>query len=311
MRGCFLFDIINRKSTRFIIFNRKNECRIVYMTVYIECVIIDNFSVTLLCSLLAYRFSSVSASKLRCLLASLVGTAAAVFYPLLRVPAVVLILIKFALCAALSFILFFKKCNVIKGAASLLTVTFFLGGIMFAIGYITYADVVKALTLPVSSIPIGVFIIGFIVAYFALRRAVMHIKRIKDAKNFIANTEITAFSKTFKSKGFLDTGNRLYDDKTGLPVVILNFSAALRLLDNDKLSALLSKRGEDVGSGAHYIEFSSVGGQNNQILVFQPDEIRLYFGQTEHKIKDVMIGISLSRFGDCTDYDVILHPAII
>ena len=281
------------------------------MTVYVECVIIDNFSVTMLAALLSYRFLSVSVSKTRCVIASAVGTVVAVFYPLMNIHAAILILIKFALWIVLSLILFYKKCSLLKGAGAFLLITFFFGGAMFAVGLMVYADVNKALTLPLSHIPVGLFILGAIAFYVVFRHVVMRVKRISDARAFIADTEITVFSKTFKSKGFLDTGNRLYDEKTGLPIVVLNAKAALTLLDSDKLSAILNKHGEEISGDAHYIDYSTVGGKNNKILVLKPDEIRLYFGQTEHKIKDVMIGISFSKFGDLTEYDVILHPAII
>ncbi len=281
------------------------------MTVYVECVIIDNFSVTMLAALLSYRFLSVTVSKIRCVIASAVGTAVAVLYPLINVHAVLLALIKIALGAVLSLILFWKKCNVLKGAGAFVLITFFFGGVLFAVGLMVYADANKALTLPLSDFPIGVVILGAIGTYFVCKRVVMRVKRMRDSRSFVTDTEITVFSKTFRSKGFLDTGNRLYDEKTGLPVVVLNLNAALQLLDSDKLSAILNKRGEEISNGAHYIEYSTVGGKSNKILVLKPQELRLYFGQTEHRIKDVMIGISFSKFGDSTDYDIILHPAIV
>ena len=281
------------------------------MTVYVECVIIDNFFVTMLAALLSYRFLSVSVSKTRCIAASAVGTVVAVFYPLMNVHAVLLVLIKIVLGAALSFILFYKKCSVIKGAGAFVMITFFFGGVMFAAGLMIYADVNKALTLPLSDVPIGLFILAAIAAYAVFRRVVMRYKRIRDSCSFVADTEITVFSKTLKSKGFLDTGNGLYDEKTGLPIVVLNAKAALQLLDHDKLSAILNKRGEEISVDAHYIEYATVGKKDNRILVLKPDEIRLYFGQTEHRIKDVMIGLSFFKFGDGENYDVILHPAIV
>lgn len=281
------------------------------MTVYIETVIIDNFFVTVLTALLSYRFLSVSVSKLRIVAASVIGTAVAVLYPLMNVHALILIILKFALCAVLSFVLFYNKCNVFKGAYVFLLITFLFGGTLFAVGLLVYADAQKALTLPVSEIPIGLFIFAALVLFFVFRRVVMFAKRIKDSRAFVADTEITVFSKTVKTKGFLDTGNRLYDAATGLPIVVLNAKAALGILDSEKLSLILGKHGEEIASGAHYMEYSTVGGKGGKILVLQPDEIRLYFGQTEHRIKDVMIGISFSDFKDCTDYDVILHPAII
>lgn len=281
------------------------------MTVYIEYVIIDNFFVTLLISLLSYRVLSVKASKLRALAAAVVGTAAAVVYPLLNIHPILLILFKFFLAVILSLILFYKRCRVYKGMAAFVLMTVLFGGIMFLIGFMVYSDPKKALTLPVTSLPVGFIIAAAMALYPVLKIPLMKFKRISDAKNYVADTEIDIFSKTVKGKGFIDTGNRLYDEKSGLPVVVLNIKAALNVLDAEKLKAVLSGSGEKAQEGAHYIDYCGVGAKKNKILVLKPDELRLYSEKREHRIKDVMIGLAFSKFSDAVDYDVILHPAII
>lgn len=281
------------------------------MTVYIESVIIDNFFVTFLIALLSFRVISVKVSYARTIIASIIGTVVAVFYPFMKVPNFLLILIKLTLGILLSFILFYKKANVLKGGGAFLLITALFGGAMFAIGFIIYADINKALTLPATNIPIGIIIAGALLIYFFLRKVIMRKKRIADASSYIFNAELDIFNKTVKGRAFLDTGNRLYDEVSGLPIIVLNIKMALEILDSGKLAALLENRGEEISKDAHYIKYNTVGSKTNKILVLKPDEIRLYLGKDEHIIKDVVVGLSMSKFSDAIEYDMILPPSII
>ncbi len=281
------------------------------MTVYIEAVIIDNFFVTALISVLSYRILSIKKSLLRIGAASCAGTAVAVIYPFLELHNALLVLIKLLLCILMSFMLFFKKGSIIKGGAVFLLTTFLFGGAMFCAGLMIHSDVDKALRLPLSDIPLGAIIGMVFLLYVVIRKAAGGIKRIRDANVYTAVVEIDIFSKTVKGTGFLDTGNRLYDFKSGLPVVVLGAKAALSVLDTERLKLVLEKKAETLDKSAHYIEYSAVGHKSVKMLVLKPDEIRLYSGKAEHRIKDVMIGLSFSKFSDAVDYDIILHPSII
>jgi len=283
------------------------------MTVYIESVILDNFFATWLISDVSYRALSLARSRLRILSASAAGTASAVLYPFLKIHPVFLITIKMALFTALSFILFYKKTRrPVSASAVFLALTFTFGGLLLALGLGVYGDVEKALRLPVTNLPIGLILAGGWGAYLLSRKAARKLKRVRDVSCRIYDCTIEALGKTVSTAAFLDTGNRLYDEKTDLPVMVLGARASLQILDDEKLSAILRGKEREICDTARYIKYKGVGdGKKSRLLLIKPDAVRFYTGQADHTIKDVMLGLSFARFSDAAEYDVLLHPALM
>ncbi|MCL2796529.1 MAG: sigma-E processing peptidase SpoIIGA [Firmicutes bacterium] len=288
------------------------------MTVYIESVILDNFFATLLISDVSIRALSISRSKLtkfRMLLAACVGTAVALIYPLLKIHAALLFAVKFALFAVLALILFCKKGRkagrVVSSSAVFLALTFAFGGVLFAIGFSVFGDAGKALRLPVTNLPVGLVAAGGWGAYLLSRKVARKLKRSRDLSQLLFRYEISVAGKTVTGTAFLDTGNRLYDAKTDLPVIVLGAPASLSILGDEGLSALLWDKEREVFPGARHIAFSGAGGKKSRLLILKPDAVRFYEGQAEHIIQDAVLGLSLGSFSDAAEYDVLLHPALV
>jgi hypothetical protein len=283
----------------------------------------------------------VSVSKRRALSAGVTGTAAAVAYPLLPLSNFFLLSVKGAVWAALSAILFYKKCGFFKGAGAFLLITFFFGGALFAVGLMVHADVGAALRRPVCDVPVGFMLAAAFVTYKVIRACLLTRNRLKSAAPFVYDTEIDIFARTVSGKGFLDTGNGLYDSVSGLPIVVLGIKAALGVLDAQKLKAVIQSGAEvgtvcdsqfgtacggagansggafgsrlvkELGAGAHYASYSTVGDGGGKILVLKPDEIRLYSDGDGHIIKDVMIGLAFCKIPSPAGFDILLHPDLI
>ena len=191
------------------------------MSIYIESVILDNFFVTMLIAHLSYRALSLTRSYIRIIAASLLGTAVAVLYPLLKIHAAFLFVIKVGLFVLLTLILFYKKSRMISSATVFLAITFTFGGLLFALGLAFYGNIEKALRLPVTNIPVGLILAGGWAAYMISNKAVRKLKRVRDTRRHVSRVEIDILGKTVSGSAFLDTGNRLYDDKSDLPVIVL------------------------------------------------------------------------------------------
>ena len=270
----------------------------------------DNFFATLFISDVSYRALSVARSKKRMLSAAGVGTAAAVLYPFLRIHAAGLFIIKITLFIVLSLILFYKKGRIVSSAAVFLALTFAFGGLLFAFGLSVHGTVDRALRLPVSSLPAGLVAAGVWSAYLLCKSVARKCKRTRGLSGLMCRFEIHALGKTVFGTAFLDTGNRLYDGKSDLPVMVLGACASLTILGDKGFLALLKEQTDAIASSAHYIAYNGAGEKNNRILVIKPDIVRLYKGQTEHIVKDVMLGLLLARFSNAAEYDALLHPAI-
>ena len=108
----------------------------------------------------------------------------------------------------------------------------------------------------------------------------------------------------------MDTGNRLYDVKSGLPVVILSAKSIVKKLSDSQVQSLVLGRGETLQKNARYLQISTVGG-SNKILLLKPDEFRLYFEDGSNIIYDVAVGLTFSPLKDSEQYDAILHPSLM
>lgn len=277
------------------------------MKVYIELVIADNFAITFLLARLSYYLIGEPLSKLRILSACAVGTAAAVFYPFLEgvwLP----IALKIVTGLVLSVILFKPK-KFLKGMLFFFILTFTYGGALFALGLFVHGNVEAALTKPVASVPVGITLLAAYVLFIGLKRAIFKIRKSRDINGFIYDAEIRVCGSSVECKAFLDSGNRLYDDKSGLPVVIVGAGTLAKALGDEQMSNLLL--GKTSGfDGAHYVDYSTVGGKS-KLFVFRPDELVVYVADKKNIISDVMLGVAFKRLSDVESYGLILNPAVM
>lgn len=280
------------------------------MNVYIEYVILDNFMVTLLISIVTYKIMHKFIVKPRVLSASLIGTIGAVFYPFIN-HKVFLFIFKFCLGGVLCFVLFFKKDKFVVSSLLFLLVTFAFGGCIFAANYFYTDNIIFGMTLNFSEIPIGLVVACVAIIYLIIKTIAIKIHRIKDVRQLMYKFNIKIMGSELNLDGMMDTGNRLYDKKSGLPVIILNAKCLNGILSNDDFKLLYSGKGDMMQKDAHYINYGTIAGRNNKILIIKPDKFLLYFEDKANILYDVMVGISFSFIKDAAHYDAILHPSLL
>ena len=100
----------------------------------------------------------------------------------------------------------------------------------------------------------------------------------------------------FVAKGFLDSGNGLCDNQTGLPVIIVT-SKKLKKFFADKISCFVDK--SSVLKQMHYIKFATLSGEQ-KMLVFKVDRVEI-----NNKEQQVVVGMPNKQlsFG----YDLLLN----
>lgn len=279
------------------------------MSAYIEFVIIDNFVITILIGAAAYRFLRVKICKMRLVLCGIIGTVMAVIYPFITLNNYILLAIKIVLGLVLSVVLFAKKYNFLKGFSVFMIITFMFGGLLIACGMMLYGNINDALTKPLGKIPLGVILGGAIILYVLIKKIFLRYHRLGDENSLIMDIKIEMCGKTITAKGFLDTGNKLYDVKTGLPVVIISAKTLLPYLEDSQIALLLGGRARELfyNKDAHYLSYSALGNLNGKILVTIPDKFTFYYNNKVNIINDVMVGLSFSKI----NYQAILHPSIL
>lgn len=280
------------------------------MTVYIEYLIADNFCFTYAIGALSQRFSGMMIKKVRVAICAILGTAVAIVYPFIY-SSLAVALVRVSLWLVLSAILFFGSKKSVKGALIFLLLTFLFGGITFGINFIICKNAYMAMRVNACSIPLSVIVVSLALGYALIKKICLSIRRSIDASKFVYSFEVVLLGKRIKAKGLMDTGNRLYDEKSGLPIIILSAKRVIETLDNEQIALLLTGRGEKIQPCARYITISSVTEKESKILLLKPEKFLLYSGKKNNIMNDVTIGVSFAPMTDAVEYDAILHPSLI
>ncbi len=280
------------------------------MSAYIEYVILDNFVVTYMLAALTYRILLKRVPRLRAVAAAAVGTAVAVCYPFVESD-VLVTLIKFSLWLVLSLILFAGGQKFFLCSLTFLGLTFLFGGVLFGIGFLISGNASQAMRVNMLNFPISAVIIGVFLCYLTVRKIAVRFHRVRDLGGVIYDFSLSVLGNTMNFRGLMDTGNRLYDKISGLPVIILSAKSLMGNVTDEQFRIMFSGRGDTLQKDAHYMEISTVAGGKSKILLLRPDAFVLYSPGKANILYDVMVGVSFSPLKDAIGYDAILHPSLM
>lgn len=279
------------------------------MTAYVEIVILDNFVLTYCLGALSHMLLLKKISKRRCALAAVVGTTIALFYPFVS-GNLLLFGIKLALWVVLSLILFLKKDKLVLGGLLFLVLTFLMGGAMFGVTLAITGDVNMALRGNFSRFPLSVLVACTYLCHLAVKKMSIALRARSDVEGTVYEFTLSLMGKRKKLRGFIDTGNRLYDDKSGLPVVVVSAKSIEEMFSDEEIKLLFLGKGELIQKKAHYVNYGALDGKRRKILLLEPDEFILYLGDKGNIFYDVMVGVALTPIRDTVNYDAILHPSL-
>ena len=269
------------------------------MLVYIEYAVIENLIIDYFLLKTSLYFSRANYKWYKILFAVCLGTAFAIVLPLININNKIAFFIKILI--AISIVYISGEYNNIKSYILTLNLflllTFLTGGGVIAILYLLNMDYILVggeivnQGFPVSVIIGGAFIITTIVL-----RVGKSIYRKKDLVPFMQKCQIVVGGRGICLNGFIDTGNRLYDDKRGCPIIVISSFVA----EKYNLTPYLTEKTGD-------IKYSTISGQSlmpiyklSGIILYQNGSI-LY--------KSASLGITKNTYDK--NYDIILHPALI
>ena len=192
------------------------------MQVYIEYAILDNFFVDYFLLRQAAVILRIPFKKRWLAFAAVVGTTVAVILPIFNVPTVISFVIRISLGFIISFIAvrhrnflcFVKYFNVF------LLLTFLLGGAIVGIMSIIGIPYDVKAYYSNKLLPIGLNVLFGYLLYFGIRRFVDRFVSSVLIAPDLYDAEIVVNGMNFKAVAFFDNGNRLKDEKTGLPIII-------------------------------------------------------------------------------------------
>ena len=270
------------------------------MTVYIEYVFASNFVFDFALLFALTKISKVSVSKKRLVFATLTGTVVAIVLPLVNFGVVLSMVAKLCLSVCIIFALGGYKTK--KQFFSMLilfwSLTFGMGGVLVGIYFLTDTNFALQQDLSVvSDSPLPLFVAGLIIFFFLTKTVVDYVNGKKAKVGFEYDVTVFVGDDRFVAKGFLDSGNSLFDNQTGLPVVIVT-SKKMKEFFADKLSDFVDKT--CLLKQVHYINFGTLSGDAQKMLVFMADRV-----EVDGREKQVMIGIATKKVSFA--YDLLLN----
>jgi stage II sporulation protein GA (sporulation sigma-E factor processing peptidase) len=115
----------------------------------------------------------------------------------------------------------------------------------------------------------------------------------------------------YQTIGFLDSGNRLVDEISKKPVVIINYKTFNKLFKNINVVDLIMGRLENLPlKNCRYITIGTVSDSKGKVLVFESDELEIFLEDGKNIIKNVMLGLASTKSNKFENFDVLLNPLL-
>ncbi|AAM24840.1 sporulation protein [Caldanaerobacter subterraneus subsp. yonseiensis KB-1] len=269
---------------------KDRECPRGGKLMYLDILFLENLLINYVILSLTQRFSRKYSTPFKLLLGAFIGAGYVLIFFLTPYSFFREFLAKFLLSLLIIYMAFSPE--TLKEFFRILSVfylvSFAMGGTIFALLY--------AVKGRETALPVG---IGFAALLLFLNWDYVVKKAKQDKMKYEIYIEI--FGKKVKTYGFVDTGNKLFDPLSNLPVVVVAYSSVKSLLPYD-LEEFVAEGKIDFGkvleiikdekwhSRIGIIPFSGVGTKG-LLLGIRPD--RLIINGKE--IKDVMLGISTDK----------------
>lgn len=159
-------------------------------------------------------------------------------------------------------------------------------------------------------------IVGFVITYIAFKI----IKNKATKEEMIYKLKIKINDKTVEVNALLDTGNKLKDPITLVPVIVIEKQKLYNFLPEEILENIDKIIGGDSNklieenikymSKFRVIPYNSIGKQNGLMLGFKADEVKIIIDEEERTIKNTIIGIFNQSFNSQT-YSALISLEII
>ena len=146
--------------------------------------------------------------------------------------------------------------------------------------------------------PIGISILIVFILTQITSKLVTDLLKSRDIAPFVRRCEIICNNKKYKINGYIDSGNRLFDGASGLPIIVLSKKAGDTLTQMNILKNYVKS-----------LSISTVTGQSN-IKIYVIDKLVIYNGITKNIYSNVLVGKGNVNFEKEGGYDLLLSPSL-
>jgi stage II sporulation protein GA (sporulation sigma-E factor processing peptidase) len=147
-------------------------------------------------------------------------------------------------------------------------------------------------------------------------------QRQKEVNQWITDVKIQLDSFEYSCKGLIDTGNRLYDPLTKLPVMVVEVESWKSYLPDDWIKRIQMAEVEQIlvdmdtesfngRERIRLVPFRGINKGGQFMLAIKPDQVHVLFNGLWMTTEKVLIGFEGGRLSSDGAYQAILHPALI
>ena len=259
------------------------------MIVYIEYVIINNFIIDFLLLKTTFILSGKREKLFNLILTSILGAVISLSYPLIKLGAFYLTIIK-VLAGVLIVLIASKyksKREFFINLAIFYSLTFLVGGGVFGILSLLGITEYKELVVSLCFIPACLLIL-------ATKGVITYLYRRKNVESFIYFVEIEFCNVKLKGRAFLDTGNGLYSNDS--PVIVCDKAFIQKLYTTKEFYKRLFK-----------MEITTAMGSGEKYCL-PLDSFKIFIKDKPNIYNNVMLMIAKI---DMVGVDILLHPSLL
>lgn len=253
------------------------------MEVYIEVVILNNLIIDFALILLTRYILKLKSNKLQIVIATIVGTAIAVVYPLVNSAWKIVINILLAPTVAAIFSKYKNFKTYIFATLIFAMLTFTLGGTALVILRFVGIDIASMWVTSIVLLSLG--FLSYIV------RQLMLLKKNRQKKLNISNAVLALFGEQIELGALYDSGNQLVDMNSGKPVVVLSRRIGDRFLHYSSRSIVVK----------------TVGGSVELPLLYA-DSLSVHVHENDIEVKNFLVAIANENY---SGFDLILHESFL
>ncbi|HBJ12760.1 MAG: sigma-E processing peptidase SpoIIGA [Clostridia bacterium] len=293
------------------------------MTVYIDIILLENLCMNYIILFATAYIMKIKISHIRIIASSSIGAVYSIMLYMQILPIYSSIFMKIILSVAMVYISYAPKTVkiAIKQLIIFYLISFAFGGCAFALLYfVKPQDIFIKNGVYIGTYPLKIALLGGIVGFIITYIAFKIIKNKATKEEMIYKLKIKINDKTVEVNALLDTGNKLKDPITLVPVIVIekqklyNFLPEEILENIDKIiggdSDKLIEENIKYMSKFRVIPYNSIGKQNGLMLGFKADEVKIIIDEEERTIKNTIIGIFNQSFNSQT-YSALISLEII
>lgn len=279
------------------------------MTVYIDIILLENLCMNYIILFATAYIMKIKISHIRIIASSSIGAVYSIMLYMQILPIYSSIFMKIILSVVMVYISYAPKSVkiAIKQLIIFYLISFAFGGCAFALLYfVKPQDIFIKNGVYIGTYPLKIALLGGIVGFVITYIAFKIIKNKATKEEMIYKLKIKINDKTVEVNALLDTGNKLKDPITLVPVIVIEKQKLYNFLPEEILENIDKIIGGDSNklieenikymSKFRVIPYNSIGKQNGLMLGFKADEVKIIIDEEERTIKNTIIGIFNQSF---------------